>query len=104
MKKRRWGAVIRLEYQKGLMDEKTLRYLIQTLHVHEDDVYRTTGPLDLSFLFALYSNLSEEREHLVDETLIPQTPEDLIDEPDIFEAIEKKDIFFITLMNHSSRL
>lgn len=94
LKKRRWGAVIRLEYQKGLMDEKTLRYLVQTLDVHEDDVYRTIGPLDLSFLFGLYSNLSEEREHLVDETLIPQTPEDLIDEPDIFEAIEKKDLFF----------
>ncbi|RSL34504.1 RNA degradosome polyphosphate kinase [Salibacterium salarium] len=92
LKKRRWGAAVRLEYQKGLMDNKILEYLTTELEIHENDVYCLRCPLDLTFLFKLYNELSEEREHLVNETLIPQPPQDLIGETDIFSAITRKDI------------
>ncbi|MFB5662076.1 RNA degradosome polyphosphate kinase [Alteribacillus sp. HJP-4] len=92
LKKRKWGAAVRLEYQKGMMDEKILTYLQTSLEIHENDVYCLSGPLDLTFLFKLYSLLSSEWEHLVHETFIPQPPEDLINESDIFQAILKKDI------------
>ncbi|MFZ4452010.1 RNA degradosome polyphosphate kinase [Salibacterium aidingense] len=93
LKKRKWGAAVRLEYQIGLMDNKILEYLTEELEIHPNDVYRLRGPLDLTFLFSLYNQLAEDSEHLVYETLIPQPPEDLIGETDIFSAIEKKDIF-----------
>ncbi|RSL30915.1 RNA degradosome polyphosphate kinase [Salibacterium salarium] len=92
LKKRKWGAAVRLEYQKGLMDSKMLDYLTTELEIHQNDVYCLRGPLDLTFLFKLYNELMEQKEHLVNETFIPQPPEDLIGEMDIFSAMMKKDI------------
>ncbi|MGY4690325.1 RNA degradosome polyphosphate kinase [Salibacterium sp. K-3] len=92
LKKRKWGAAVRFEYQIGLMDERMLNYLTEELEIHPNDVYRLKGPLDLTFLFHLYSQLAQEWEHLVYETLIPQPPEDLLGETDIFHTLKHKDI------------
>ncbi|SFL66902.1 RNA degradosome polyphosphate kinase [Salibacterium qingdaonense] len=93
LKKRKWGAAVRFEYQIGLMDERILHYLTQELEIHPNDVYRLRGPLDQTFLFQLYSQMAEESEHLVYETLIPQPPEDLIDETeDVLNVAKNKDI------------
>ncbi|WP_275118536.1 RNA degradosome polyphosphate kinase [Alkalihalobacterium chitinilyticum] len=93
LKKRKWGSTVRLEIQEGLMEPKVLNLLLDVLEVHSKDVYSFKGPLDLSFLFKLYGKLVVDFEHLANENLIPQPPEDLIDEENIFKAIDKKDIF-----------
>ncbi|WP_332632129.1 RNA degradosome polyphosphate kinase [Halalkalibacter flavus] len=92
LKKRKWGAAVRLEMQEGQMNQNVLNLLLDVLELHQDDVYSYKGPLDLSFLFKLYGQLAKENEHLANETLIPQPPEDLIGEDDIFQAILKRDI------------
>ncbi|MCK0471541.1 RNA degradosome polyphosphate kinase [Halalkalibacter sp. APA_J-10(15)] len=93
LKKRKWGEAVRLEMQEGMMDQNVLHLLQDVLELHENDIYSLQGPLDLTFLFKLYKQLSIEHEHLANETWIPQPPEDLIGEEDIFDAISKKDIF-----------
>jgi polyphosphate kinase len=92
LKKRKWGAAVRLEMQEGQMNQNVLNLLLDVLELHQDDVYSYKGPLDLSFLFKLYGQLAKENEHLANETLIPQPPEDLIGEDDIFQAILKRDL------------
>ncbi|MFB4166169.1 RNA degradosome polyphosphate kinase [Alteribacillus sp. JSM 102045] len=91
LKKRKWGAAVRLEYQKELMDPEMLQYLTFELELHEKDVYSFKGPLDLTFLMSLRNKL-REYDHLIDETIIPQTPQDLAGEDDIFSAISQRDI------------
>ncbi|UOE95699.1 RNA degradosome polyphosphate kinase [Alkalihalobacillus sp. LMS39] len=93
IKKRKWGSAIRLEMQEGLMEPKVLKLLLDVLEIHRNDVYAFKGPLDLTFLFKLYGHLAADLEHLTNETLVPQPPEDLIGEENIFQAILKKDIF-----------
>lgn len=92
LKKRKWGAVIRLETQEGVMDPKVLNLLLDVLEITENEVYTFKAPIDLTFLFKLYNHLVDDYEHLANENLIPQPPVDLINEENIFEAILKKDI------------
>ncbi len=93
IKKRKWGSAVRLEMQEGLMESKVLKLLLDVLEIHRNDVYSFKGPLDLTFLFKLYGYLAADLEHLTNETLVPQPPEDLAGEENIFQAILKKDIF-----------
>jgi len=53
LKKRQWGEVIRLEIEEN-MDPKLLKILKQELDVKNDDIYKISGPLDLTFLMKLY--------------------------------------------------
>lgn len=89
LKKRRWGAAVRLEvtcdmddYMKGILQE--------SLEIESCDVYKVPGPLDLTFLMKFYSvpGYSELRY----QSLLPQPPADFIGENNIFEAIVHKDI------------
>jgi len=92
LKKRKWGAAVRLEVSKNNYDESILSYLLNELEIHEKDVYKIAGPLDLTFLFSLYGELSKYKEHLVYEALIPQPPKDLGFEEDVFEKASEQDI------------
>jgi polyphosphate kinase len=92
LKKRKWGSAVRLETQENMMDQNVLNLLLDVLELHPNDVYALKGPLDLSFLFKLYGQLAKDHEHLANETLIPQPPEDLLGKDDIFEAILKQDV------------
>ncbi len=89
IKKRKWGQAVRLEVENKV-DPSILQYLQKELDVPDRDVYEIHGPLDLSFV----SKLSKipGYSHLQYDSLIPQTPQDLLGENDIFEAIRKKDI------------
>ena len=89
IKKRKWGQAVRLEVENKV-DPSILQYLQKELDVPDRDVYEIHGPLDLSFV----SKLSKipGYSHLQYDSLIPQTPRDLLGENDIFEAIRKKDI------------
>ncbi|MFC7442233.1 RNA degradosome polyphosphate kinase [Laceyella putida] len=92
LKKRKWGAAVRLEYCLSSMDEEVLEYLMRVLELHKPDIYSIDGPIDLTFLMSFYGKLKDDHEHLAYETFIPQPPQDLIGEADIFEAVRKKDV------------
>ncbi|MDQ0162207.1 RNA degradosome polyphosphate kinase [Aeribacillus alveayuensis] len=92
LKKRKWGAAVRLEIKKFGRDHRILKYLLQELEIHEKDVYEIDGPLDLTFLFSFYKILKPTHEHLVYETLIPQPPKDIGSDEDLFEVAKERDI------------
>lgn len=93
IKRRKWGQAVRLEVENQA-DEAILQYLQQELDIPQRDVYEIHGPLDLSFV----SKLSKipGYSHLQYPNLVPQVPQDLRGETDIFAAIRKGDI----LMHH----
>ena len=54
LKKRKWGAAIRLEVEAD-MDKRLLKTLQEELHIEESYLYRIDGPLDLTVLMKLYA-------------------------------------------------
>lgn len=92
LKKRKWGAAVRLEVCEDTIDNNILKFLANVLEIHEKDIYHQNGPLDFTFLFSFYKEITINKEHLSYQALIPQPPLDLIGEQDIFKAITKKDI------------
>ncbi|MFJ8261722.1 RNA degradosome polyphosphate kinase [Rummeliibacillus sp. NPDC094406] len=94
LKKRKWGAVSRIEVRSGEMDEDVLQYLLKVLEDWEADVYSLDCPLDLTFLFSFCKMIVEGREHLEYETFIPQAPLDLESDEDLFEKALTQDLFF----------
>ncbi|UCZ55266.1 RNA degradosome polyphosphate kinase [Bacillus shivajii] len=93
LKKRKWGAAVRLEVQKQQMDKDVLSFLMNVLELKRGDVYEVTSPIDLSMLFSFYEEISNEFEHLTNESYIPQPALDLNDKEDLFETVLKKDVF-----------
>ncbi|MBP1079718.1 MULTISPECIES: RNA degradosome polyphosphate kinase [Bacillus] len=92
LKKRKWGAAIRLEIQQNGYDHNILKYLTEELEIHKKDVYEIDGPIDLTMLFSFYKEISKTREHLMYQALIPQPPRDLNSEEDIFKKVTEQDI------------
>lgn len=90
LKKRKWGAAVRLEIQKGTIDERVLNYLMDVLEIQKMDVYEVDGPIDLTFLFPFYSFMQTDFEHLVHDSFIPPPPLDMPN-GNLFEAILKRD-------------
>lgn len=88
VKKRKWGAAIRLEITYGTCDD-FINYLKTSLHIHNKDVYYIDGPLDLTFLMKLY-NL-DGFDYLKYDSFYPAIPKCLQNE-DIFSVIRKNDI------------
>ena len=93
LKKRQWGDVIRLEVADD-MDKRLLKILKKEFRVDEAEIFSINGPLDLTFLMKMYALPGFEKYKAPPHKPAP-LPE-LIDEPDIFEAIRKKDM----LMQH----
>nr|WP_244093846.1 RNA degradosome polyphosphate kinase [Jeotgalibacillus sp. R-1-5s-1] len=94
LKKRKWGAAVRLEVVDGMQDDDMLAYLLQELEVHPDDVYRIKAAIDLTFLFPFTKEVSVNKEHLLFDSFIPQPPEDLPSGEDLFEKALHQDLFF----------
>lgn len=94
LKKRKWGALTRLEVRTGEMDKGVLQFLLNELEDWEAEVYSVDCPLDLTFLFSFVKLVSEGREHLEYESFIPQPPQDLESDENIFEKALVQDIFF----------
>ncbi|QKS70886.1 RNA degradosome polyphosphate kinase [Paenalkalicoccus suaedae] len=93
LKKRKWGAAVRLEMMKGKMDPKVLSLLTSVLELHKEDIYEVDGPLDFTFMFSFHAQLAPHFEELLDRPVIPQRPVDLDPDEDLFDAILKRDIF-----------
>lgn len=89
IKQRKWGTAVRLEIENGASEE-LISILEQELDITKEEEYRINGPLDLTFLMKLsglkgFENLKFP---LIESTL----PKELVETPDIFEAISKQDI------------
>ncbi|AIF67958.1 polyphosphate kinase [Terribacillus saccharophilus] len=93
LKKRKWGAAIRLEIPKQEYDYKMITFLTETLDIHRKDVYEIDGPIDMTRMMQFYKLVAAKREHLIYETLIPQPPAEIGTDEDLFNAINDRDIF-----------
>lgn len=89
LKKRRWGAAIRLEVDYD-MDERLVHILKTALEIHHGDIYYINGPIDLTFLMKIYG--FEGYEHLKYPSYQPQMPLVFLEEENIFRAIRQGDI------------
>ena len=89
LKKRQWGEVIRLEVESTI-DKKLLRFLKDELKVAEEDIFKITGPIDLTFLMKMYG--LSGCDHLRYQPYRPQRVPEIEPGGDIFEAIQKGDI------------
>lgn len=91
LKERKWGQAIRLEVDKN-MDQRVVKILKESLEIHHRDIYYIDGPLDLTYLMKIYE--LDSFNHLKYPEYIPQVPQDLLVEEDIFETVRKEDILF----------
>ncbi len=89
LKKRQWGEVIRLEVESAI-DKKLLRFLKDELKVAEEDIFKISGPLDLTFLMKMYGLAGCD--HLRYQPYTPQRVPGIEPGGNIFEAIQKGDI------------
>ncbi|ADH99836.1 Polyphosphate kinase [[Bacillus] selenitireducens MLS10] len=94
LKKRKWGAAVRLEIISHAMERKVLSFLSSVLEIEEGDIFESEGPLDFTFLFGLYNQLKDHHEHLIDESFVPQPSEEIMEHESLFDAIMERDIFF----------
>lgn len=91
LKKRKWGAAVRLEVSKGI-DERLLGILKKALDLRSKDIYHIQGPLDLTFLMKMYSVKGYDKLKYKD--FQPQIPVDILANDNLFELLESKDIIF----------
>ena len=89
LKMRQWGEVIRLEVEAGI-DKKLLRFLKDELKVAEEDIYKISGPIDLTFLMKMYG--LPGCDHLRYAPYKPQRVPEIEPGENIFAAIQKGDI------------
>lgn len=89
LKMRQWGEVIRLEVEDKI-DKKLLRFLKDELKVAEEDVFKISGPLDLTFLMKMYG--LEGYDHLRFKPYVPQRVPQIEPGENIFAVIQKGDI------------
>ena len=87
LRQRRFGTPVRLEVSADMPDELSA-YLVDSLNLDTDDVYKFDGPLNIQDLMALYDL---DRPDLKDAPFTPRTPEWFKEHKNIFEAIKKSD-------------
>lgn len=90
LKKRQWGEVIRLEVGENI-DKRLLKILKSEFRVREEEIFYIGGPLDLTFLMKAYG--LEGFSHLKTPKHIPAAVPEFVEEPNIFERIQKSDVF-----------
>ena len=91
LKRRKWGAVVRLECNPD-MDKRLLEILMKALDVGEDKLFRVDGPLNLDFFMKQLAGLpgfDAQRFPAYTPQIDPE-----LDGGDLFAAIRKRDRFF----------
>lgn len=89
LRQRKRGQAVRLEI--GKTNNRPLRQLlVYNLNIEEQDVYEISGPLDASCFFK-FSDLPG-LEHLRYNPMISQSPQELLDVTNLFDAIRERDI------------
>lgn len=89
LRKRRWGAVVRMEIETG-MDSYTLQLLKEEFEL-QDEIFEIDGPLDLTFLMRLSGSI-ENKDHLRYPKITPVYPKEFDECDDMFEVIRTKDV------------
>lgn len=89
LKMRQWGEVIRLEVEASI-DKKLLRFLKDELKVAEEDIFKISGPIDLTFLMKMYG--LPGCDHLRYAPYTPQKVPGIEPGESIFAAIRRGDI------------
>ncbi|WP_138417998.1 RNA degradosome polyphosphate kinase [Aquibacillus sediminis] len=93
LKKRKRGAAVRLEVRNHQHAPETITFLQNTLELEEKDIYKVNGPLDLTFLFSFYQQVSSDHKQLTFPTFEPNHPQAIEKHENIFDAAIKRDIF-----------
>ena len=88
IRRRKFGAVVRLEVSPGV-PERIRALLLQKLEIDPEDLYETEGPLGLSAFFAI---AALDKPELRDSPFSADIPAALTEEPDIFKAIAGGDV------------
>ena len=88
LRKRRFGAPVRLEISKGMSDEMA-GYLMESIGVEPDDVYVVDGPLNIQDLNELYEL---DRPRLKARPLKTTIPAPLKERKSMFDAIKQQDV------------
>ncbi|MEG0963654.1 MAG: RNA degradosome polyphosphate kinase [Lachnospiraceae bacterium] len=89
LKKRQWGEVIRLEVEEKI-DKRLLKILKEELNTAPEDIFKISGPLDLTFLMKIYG--LEGWNELRYLSYKPQRVPQIIQGEDIFAQIRNGDI------------
>jgi polyphosphate kinase len=87
VRQRRFGSPVRLEVSADMPGDM-IEYLMQSLDLDPDDIYRVNGPLAIQDFMSLY-NL--DKQDLKDRPFTPVTPA-WLGKRSIFEAISERDI------------
>ncbi len=87
LRKRRFGAPVRLEVSPGMPTEM-IHYLTESLDLNEEDVYVFHGPLHIQDLMSLYDC---DRPDLKDVPFEPLVPDWFNTYETIFDAIKERD-------------
>jgi polyphosphate kinase len=88
LRKRRFGAPVRLEISKGMSDEMAA-YLMESIGVEPDDVYVVDGPLNIQDLNELYEL---DRPQLKARPLQTIIPAPMKERKSIFDTIKRGDV------------
>lgn len=89
LRRRRWGAPVRLEIWRN-MPESYTQYLREKLDLQESDIYRVPSLLDLKSLFSLIPMI--DRPHLFDPPWPPQPHPALAHGEDLYSVIRERDL------------
>ncbi|HTG92921.1 MAG TPA: polyphosphate kinase 1 [Pyrinomonadaceae bacterium] len=87
LRERRFGLPVRLEVSSSMPPEM-LEYLVHSLNIEPEDVYKIDGPLDVPGLMQLYGL---NRPELKDKPLKAAVPSVLRKKETLFESIKKQD-------------
>lgn len=91
LRRRRWGAPVRLEVQKGL-HPYALEMLKEEFEFNENEhIFEIDGPIDLSYLMKLANALTNHG-HLRFSEIDPVYPEEFEVEEDMFTVLRRKDV------------
>ncbi len=86
---RRYGAAVRLETSRDCPDD-IVQFLLRQFALHENDMYRMPGPVNLNRLSAVYDLV--QRPDLKYPIFTPGLPKRLAGNTDLFAAIRQKDM------------
>jgi polyphosphate kinase len=87
LRQRRFGTPVRLEVSPDMPDEM-IEYLVSSLNLEANDVYKVDGPLNVQDLMSLYD---VDRPDLKDAPFAPDVPAWFKKHNSIFDAIKKGD-------------
>jgi polyphosphate kinase len=90
LKRRRWGAALRLEIDAGA-DQRILGFLKKSLNIKSRDIYQIKGPIDLTFFMRTYS--SKKFSNLKYLPVEPVLPAEYAGASSIFDLIAEGDRF-----------